>query len=254
MSGGDAAARFWRAAMARVVLVLGLPVLLAACGAPGEIRTASPEQAARAAHFSDAPPSITLISVINSSSGAGDHSALIINASQRVLYDPAGSFHHPAAPQNLDVHFGFSPGIEATYMNYHARETHHVVTQRLLVSPEVAEAALRAALSESKARPGQCSTKTTAVLRSVGFDGVGGSVWPRTTMNNFARVTAGNPGLRTEILIAPGTNPQVLGLDAEYAAAAVRVPAPSGLLRPVVSADDVARAAPPAGIVAPLAN
>lgn len=233
------AARVW---LARLMLLIAMPLLVAACGAPGEVRTASPAEAARAAYVSDAPPSITLVSVINSASGTGDHSALIINASQRVLYDPAGSFHNPAAPQNLDVHFGYSPGIEATYMNYHSRETHHVVTQRLLVSPEIAEAALRNALAETKARPGQCSIKTTAVLRATGFEGVGGSVWPRTTMNNFARVTAGNPGLRTEILIAPGTNPQVLGLDAEFAATAVRVPAPSGLLRPVVSADDLARA------------
>lgn len=211
--------------LSRLFLVLALPVMLGACAATN-VRTADPAEVARAAYVHDAPPSITLVTVINSASGAGDHSALIINASQRVLYDPAGSFNHPSAPQNLDVHFGFRPEIEATYMNYHARETHHIVTQQTFVSSEVAEAALRAVLAESKARPGQCSTKTTAVMRSVGFDGVGASVWPRTTMNNFART----PGLRTQILVAPGADPKVWGLGAEDVARAERVRAPSGLL------------------------
>lgn len=203
-------------------MIFALPVLLGAC-ATTNLRTADPAEIARAAYVHDAPPSITLLTVVNSATGAGDHSALIINASQRVLYDPAGSYNHPQVPQNLDVHFGFRPQVEATYVDYHARETHHVITQELRVSADVAEAALRAVLAESKARSGQCSIKTSGILRSVGFD-VGSSIWPRTTMNNFAT----QPGLITTILVAPGTNPVNLGLAPEAVATARRVPAPSG--------------------------
>jgi len=211
-------AKGWLAALA-------LPVLLGACAAT-DVRTADPAEVSRAAYVDDAPASITLVTVVNSASGAGDHSALIINGSQRILFDPAGSFSHPAAPQHLDVHYGFSPRVEATYMNYHARESHHVITQQLRVTPDTAEAALRAAVAETKARQGQCSIKTTAVLRAAGIEGVGGSVWPRTTMNNFSEIG----GVVTEVLIAPGTNPQVWGLNEAAMASAARVTAPSGLL------------------------
>jgi hypothetical protein len=224
----------------RFVVLLALPVLLGACAAT-TVRTADPAEVARAAYVHDAPPSVTLITVVNSSSGAGDHSALIINGAQRILYDPAGSFHHPDVPQHLDVHFGLRPIIEDIYINYHARETHHVVAQHLAVTPEVAQAALSAALGETKARQGQCSVKTTAVLRAAGIEGVGGSIWPRTTMNNFAELA----GVRTEILVAPGANPQVWGLDDAALATAERVTAPSGLYRPVLPSDLPTRAAAP---------
>ena len=223
--------------LSRLMILLAVPALLGACATP--LLTADPAEVARAAYVDDAPPSITLLTVVNSASGAGDHSALIINGSQRLLYDPAGSFSHPAAPQSLDVHYGFRPQIEDFYMNYHARETHHIITQEVLISPEVAEVALRAAMSENKARQGQCSTKTTAVLRAAGFEGVGGSVWPRTTMNNFAET----PGVRTLVLIAPGMTPQVWGLNDADMARAVRVTAPSGLLRILATRADTPMAA-----------
>lgn len=228
----------------RIAAGLALPLLVAACGT-SDLRTADPAEIARAAYVHDAPPSVTLLTVVNSSSGSGDHSALIINGSQRILYDPAGSFHHPQVVQHLDVHYGFHPRVEDVYMDYHARESHHVITQKLEVAPGVAEAALRAALAESKARPGQCAIKTTAVLNAAGLD-VRSSVWPRTVMNDFAR----RQGLVTTILVEPGQNPSVLGLDPEFAANARRVAAPTGTYTPLERVQEASRAAT-TGVAAP---
>ena len=72
----------------QVLAVLAL-VMLAGC----EMYTpATPEEIARARYVSDEPPSITLISMVNAASGRSAHSGLLINGSQQVLYDPAGTF------------------------------------------------------------------------------------------------------------------------------------------------------------------
>lgn len=39
-------------------------------------------------------PRISLYTMVNNESGAGAHSALVINASQRVIFDPTGTFKH----------------------------------------------------------------------------------------------------------------------------------------------------------------
>ena len=44
------------------------------------------------------PPSITLLTVIGIPRGEGAHSALLINGSQRIIFDGAGSWNHPAIP------------------------------------------------------------------------------------------------------------------------------------------------------------
>ncbi|MBN8211210.1 hypothetical protein JI666_21145, partial [Bacillus sp. NTK071] len=62
--------------------------------------------AARYQH--DGPAEIVLFNVIKHDGGQGEHAALMINApSQRVLFDPAGTWTHPDAPERHDVHYGF---------------------------------------------------------------------------------------------------------------------------------------------------
>ena len=63
---------------------------LTACAAKAPF---APDAAVQAAAFvAEGPPSVTLFTVINNRSGAGAHSGLMINASQRVMFDPAGSW------------------------------------------------------------------------------------------------------------------------------------------------------------------
>ncbi len=193
----------------RLVLLLALPLWLAACGHNADPAPWAPDEAVqRARYVNDEPPSLTLITVVDNLGGRGDHAGVIINAGERVLYDPAGSFRHPALPQRNDVIFGFSGRAEEVYRNFHVRESHHMVTQRLYVSEEVAQRAMAAALAETKARPGQCASRTAAVLRAAGLN-VRSTLFPRTQMEDFADL----PGVQVEWHIADGVTPNRLGLD-----------------------------------------
>ena len=81
-------------------------VVLTACGGGSASAPFAPDAAVQAARVAnDGPPSITLFTVVNNKTGAGAHSGLLINASERVLFDPAGSFYHPRLPERNDLHY-----------------------------------------------------------------------------------------------------------------------------------------------------
>ena len=92
--------------MRRITLLIVALLGLAACTAEP---TWAPDAEIAAAHVSTSnPPTLTLITVINVNSGNGGHSALIVDASERVLFDPAGSFYHPRLPERNDVIYGMT--------------------------------------------------------------------------------------------------------------------------------------------------
>lgn len=154
----------------RAFLALALPVALAACGADNI--WASDEAVRRARYVSNEPPSITLLTVIGIPRGEGAHSALMINGSQRVIYDPAGSWNHPAIPERHDVLYGITPNFKNFYIDYHARATYWVAEDSLPVSRAVADAAIRAAETQGSANKSFCAVSTGQVLRRVpGFEG-----------------------------------------------------------------------------------
>lgn len=182
-------ARGW----ARLLAVVLLPALLAAC-APGPRVWAPDDVVSRALHPNGGDHKIALVTVVNNRTGAGDHSSVVIGASHRVLYDPAGTWFHRRAPQRNDVHYGFSPELEQIYLGYHARDTHHVVIQTLPVTAEQAAAALRTAEAQGRAGIGTCAIRTGALLRSVpGLQGLSTSPFPRRLQESFAQV----PGVET---------------------------------------------------------
>lgn len=129
---------FPEAALRVVVCMLGVLALLAACGV-NEAVWAPDEALEGVAYRHPGQPELQLITVMNKRSKRGDHTALVISASERVIFDPAGSWHSRHAPERHDVHYGMTPQLYAFYMNYHARDTHYVVIQRLRVSSDVAD-------------------------------------------------------------------------------------------------------------------
>lgn len=154
----------------RSFLALGLPAVLAACGADN---IWADDAVVRNARFvSNEPPSITLFTVVGIPRGEGAHSALMINGSQRVIYDPAGSWTHPRIPERHDVLYGITDNFKHFYIDYHARETYWVAEDRVLVSREVADAAIRAAEEQGPANKSYCAVSTGKVLNRVpGFQG-----------------------------------------------------------------------------------
>lgn len=152
----------------RSFLVLGATAVVAACA---DNKWAS-DEAVRAARFvSDEPPSITLFTVIGIPRGEGAHSALMINGSERVIYDPAGSWEHPSAPERHDLIYGINDNLKHFYIDYHARETYWVAEDTAHVSREIANVAIRSAIRQGAALKSFCANDTAQVLRRVpGFE------------------------------------------------------------------------------------
>lgn len=185
--------------MKRVWGALLLPLILAACGAAEPV-WAPDDQVARAIYRHDSPPSLTLVTVINNESGAGGHTGLVVNGSQRVIFDPAGSFKSPQVPERNDVVIGANPRVMAFYIDYHARPEWRVITQEVRVSPEVAQRALALVQNNGAVKKAHCARSTTAILQQLpGFSHVKQTWYPKQAMEAFART----PGVRTEVFRDP---------------------------------------------------
>lgn len=165
-------------------ICLGLIALLAACSAP--VPNAPPERVRAAEYVHDGPPEIALLTMINNRSGEGAHSALLINGSQRVIFDPAGTVQHELLIERDDVLFGMTPKMVDFYVRAHSRITHHVVIQKIPVSAEVAEQALQLALNNGPVPSAFCANSTSKLLAQLpGFDSISTTMFPRTLMEQF---------------------------------------------------------------------
>lgn len=173
-------------------VLLAALMALSACGA--ESVWAPEEAVARAAYVPEGPATVTLLTAINNRSGSGGHSALLIDGAQRLLFDPAGSWHHPNVPERNDVLYGMSPQLFGFYMDYHARETYHMVVQEVEVSPEVAAQLSRAVQEYGAVSQAQCALSISRILSATpGFESVGTGWFPNRMMNRFEEL----PGVRT---------------------------------------------------------
>lgn len=187
--------------MHRILMCLAALFTLAACGA--EPTWAPDDAVSRAAYVHGEPPSITLFTVLNNTSNAGEHSALMINASQRVMFDPAGTWRHPNVPERNDVHFGITPKMVDFYIDYHARENFRVVEQTIFVSPEVAELALQRVKAYGPVPKAQCAASTSSVLRGLpGFASIPRTIGPKRVMRAFGQL----PGVTERVITDDDAN------------------------------------------------
>ncbi|MBY6155210.1 hypothetical protein KUV47_18450 [Vannielia litorea] len=185
--------------MKHLWVAIVLPLVLAACGGAEPV-WAPDDQVARARYSHPAPPSLTLVTVINNESEAGGHTGLIVNGSERVIWDPAGSFKSEQVPERNDVVIGANPRVMAFYIDYHARPEWRVITQEVRVSPEVAQRALALVQKNGAVPKAQCAKSTTAILRQLpGFGHVKQTWYPKNVMEDFARI----PGVKTEVFRDP---------------------------------------------------
>lgn len=179
----------------RRTVLLGLPVLaLAGCGSDVESIWA-PDDAIVAARYSD--PSRTYLALITVRSEANDggvHTAILINASERVLFDPYGRWTDPFAPERNDVLFGFSPSVEERYLTYLAKGGYYFVRQEVAVAPEVAERALVLAKGYGAVGMAMCTRAASDVLSQLsGFESIRPTWLPQQLARRFARL----PGVVT---------------------------------------------------------
>lgn len=180
--------------MQRRAFLIAAPLALAGCGTGGEAVWAADAAVDAARYVHDGPPALTLYTVNNLGTGNGAHSALLINASQRVLFDPAGSYGHPSIPERNDVLFGMTPQVVKSYVSYHSRASYVTVEQRLEVPAPTAEAALKLALSAGPVRQAFCTRATSQLLGQLpGFEGLGTTWFPDKLMARFGAL----PGVVT---------------------------------------------------------
>lgn len=174
--------------MDRRSFILGAPLALTACGAIGGSQIwASQDVVDAAIYRGTGPKSLTLLTMLNIGSDNGAHTSLVIDASQRVLFDPAGSFLSPTIPERNDVLFGISPQIEQYYVSYHARATFYVQAHKIFVAPEVAEQALQLVLANGSVPQSLCTRATSNILRQLpGFEAIKATFFPTKLRDRFA--------------------------------------------------------------------
>ena len=170
---------------------------LSACAGDNKWATDA-QMAAPGAHFVAEPPrSITLFTVQSTRNGSGAHSGLLINASEQVMFDPAGTWYHPNLPERGDVHYGVTPKMISFYIDYHARETFNVIEQTVVVTPEIAELVKQRAEAYGSVPSAQCAHSVSSILNGVpGFEAIGGTWYPNKLMKEFAQL----PGVTRKLI------------------------------------------------------
>ncbi|MEJ6403062.1 hypothetical protein [Yoonia sp. 2307UL14-13] len=178
--------------MHRRTFLMGLPFALSACA--GERVWAPDDVVSRAFTPGSDIKSLTLYTMKNTGSDNGAHSALMIDASQRVMFDPAGTWKQNYMPERNDVLFGVTPRMEQFYVSVHARVTYYVVGHRITVAPEIAEQALQKALVAGPVAPANCTRYTARLLRSLpGFESLPQTWFPNALSDAFGQL----PGVTT---------------------------------------------------------
>lgn len=179
----------------RLILAMLALLGLAACAAEPKW---APQEHVDAVRFVAAePPSITLYTVVNKRTGSGAHSAILVNASERVIFDPAGTWYHPMLPERNDVHFGMTDKAVAFYLDYHTRITYDTIEQKIYVSPEVAELVLQKVKAYGAVPKAMCTQANSSILREVpGFGGMPQTYYPKVLSAAFGKL----PGVTTRVV------------------------------------------------------
>ena len=157
---------------------------------------ASDETLAAVSYRNEGPRTLTLLTMVNNQSNAGAHTSLVIGASERVLFDPAGSFKAQGVPERGDVLYGISPRTEQIYISAHSRSSHRVIAQTIEVTPEQAEMAYNLARANGPVPGAFCTNSTSALLSKIpGFESIGVNFYPKKLMEDFAAL----PGVTTVV-------------------------------------------------------
>lgn len=178
----------------RGVLIYCVALAVAGCAERGIY---APDSDVARFHYPGTQPStLSLVTNIRNLTNKGAHSALIINASEQVVFNPAGTWRNPAAPEQGDVNFGFSPKMRQVFIDYHARETYRVQIQTVSVAPDVAEAALAAVKANGPVGEARCTVAISHILRGLpGFESFPLAFFPSSAAEAFAKL----PGVTTEV-------------------------------------------------------
>ncbi len=151
----------------------------------------------------DGPARITVFTVVNNENGTGLHTGILIEGDQRVLFDPAGTFKHPHAPERNDVLYGVSDRVLDVYIDYHARERFDVRIQEVDVPISVARRLAAEAQAYGAVPKAQCSLSISRLLSETpGFETVRVTYMPNRIYEAVAQI----PGVRTRVVTDDDAN------------------------------------------------
>lgn len=172
-----------------IVSVISLVVLMACEGSERNAPVASSMEIQQATYVSPLPNSIILMTMVKENDDFGEHSGLLINASQQVLYDPAGTFRHSTSPNSRDVNYGMHPAMVEYYKSYHARRGYYVVAQEIQVTPEIAELIFQRAVAQGETAKLRCGISISSVLNVLPmFAHIPTTYYPGKIMDRFGEV------------------------------------------------------------------
>ncbi len=177
-----------------VISIVSLVVLTACAGSERNAPIASSADIQAAAYSSPLPASITLMTMVKENGDFGEHTGILINASQQVLYDPAGTFRHSTSPNARDVNYGMHPAMVEYYKSYHARRGYYVMSQEIRVTPEIAELVFQRAVAQGKTAKLRCAISASSVLNGIPmFSSIPTTFFPGKIRDAFAEL----PGVTT---------------------------------------------------------
>ena len=175
--------------MARARLAFAVAGLVALTGCAGEAVWDSDEFVSRSTYVPSGPPTVTLITSINTRDNSGAHSSLLIDGAQRLLFDPAGSWHNPGVPERNDVLFGMSDPYMQYYLDFQANGDFEVQMQTIQVTPQIAQQLAQAVQTYGPVSPAFCSRAISTILsQTPGFESISVSFFPLNNMEEFGRL------------------------------------------------------------------
>ncbi len=180
-------------AVIRILIACLLAATVAGCAGSQRPQADLAEISARS-YRDPGPSTLTLYTMISTRTGSGAHTSLMINGSERVIFDPAGSFRADVVPIKDDVLYGITPNVERAYRSSHARETHYARIQTVEVTPQQAEIALQIAKQSGPVAGAFCANSTAQLLQQVpGFEQIETTFYPVNLSDQFAQL----PGVQT---------------------------------------------------------
>lgn len=156
-----------------------------------------------------APPSIALLSMCRTSDDVSEHSGILVNASQRVLYDPAGNYWVPGRARQRDIHYGMTDYFVEQYERFHSRLGFYVRRQTVEVPMEVAELAIKRSEERGETYFTQCAVSASWVLRDLpGFAHIRLTIDPHILLRDFSRT----PGIVEKVTREEDTGKNIAGV------------------------------------------
>lgn len=164
-------------ALVKLLAVLTLALGVAACTKPAN--DSPQEEILNAAYQAPGGPSITLFTTVNGRSNGGAHTAMMINADQRVIWDPAGGFKHEAVPELRDVLYGINARRLDGYLRFQSSDVFYVIAETIPVSQAVAQQAMQLVQARGPVSDAQCALSTSQIMQQLpGFETIKSGWYP----------------------------------------------------------------------------